>query len=111
MGYSWFRKIREIDEAHCKRSHGIIFAYDITNKNSFNNIDNWIKESNKNCKMNVCKILVGTKCDKPNRAVTEDEGKKLAEEFGMHFFETSAKNNQNVEEIFNFLVKEMIKVN
>ena len=111
MGYSCFRKIRENWWSIYKRSHGIIFAYDITNKNSFNNINNWIKESNKNCKKNICKILVGTKCDKPNRTVTEDEDKKLAEEFGMNFFETSAKNNQNVEEIFNFLVKEMIKVN
>ena len=77
MGYSWFRKIRKIDEAYYKRSHGIIFAYDITNQNSFKNINNWIKESNKNSKKNVCKILVGNKCDKPNRTVTEDEGKKL----------------------------------
>ena len=45
-----------------------------------------------------------------NRVVTEDEGKKLAKKFGMEYFETSAKNNQNVNEIFNFLVKEMIKV-
>ena len=104
-------KIGKIDEAHYSRSHGIIFAYDITNQISFKNIENWIKESNKFSKKNVCKILVGNKCDKPNRAVTEDEGKKLAKELGMEFFETSAKNNQNVKEIFNFLVKEMIKAN
>ena len=104
-------KSGKIDEAHYKRSHGIIFAYDITNQNSFKNIENWIKESNKFSQKNVCKILVGNKCDKSNKVVSDDEGKKLAKKFGMEFFETSAKNNQNVNEIFNFLVKEMIKVN
>ena len=101
----------KIDEAHYNRSHGIIFAYDITNRNSFQNIENYINESNKFAQKNVCKILVGNKCDQPNRTVTEEEGKNMAKKYGMKFFETSAKNNQNVNEIFNFLVKEILKIN
>ena len=56
-------------------------------------------------------MLVGNKCDKPDRVVTEEEGKKLADDFNMSFFETSAKTNQNVNEVFNFLTTEILKTN
>ena len=49
--------------------------------------------------------------DKPDRKVTESEGRKLAEDFNMSFFETSAKTNQNVNEVFNFLTQEILKNN
>ena len=44
----------------------------------------------------MCKVLVGNKCDKSNKIVTEEEGVKLANNFKMKFFGTSAKTNQNV---------------
>ena len=56
-------------------------------------------------------MLVGNKCDKPDRVVTEEKGRKLADDFSMSFFETSAKTNQNVDEVFNFLIQEILKAN
>ena len=41
--------------------------------------------------------------------MTEEEGRKLADDFGMNFFETSAKTNQNVNEVFTFLTQEILK--
>ena len=79
--------------------------------NSFKNIRNWIKQIEANAQTNVCKVLVGNKCDKPDRVVTEEEGRKLASDFNMSFFETSAKTNQNVNEVFNFLTQEILKNN
>lgn len=84
-------------------------TYDVTDENSFKNIKNWIKQIEQNAQTNVCKVLVGNKCDKPDRKVTEEEGKKLAADFNMSFFETSAKSNQNVNETFTFLTKEILK--
>ena len=60
-----------------KSSHGIILIYDVTDKNSFKNIHNWIKQIEANTQTNACKVLVGNKCDKPDRVVTEEEGKRL----------------------------------
>ena len=49
----------------------------------------------------MCKVLVGNKCDlEENRQVITEEGKRLAEEYGIPFLETSAKDNINVEDAF-----------
>jgi Ras-related protein Rab-8A len=48
----------------------------------------------------VVKVLVGNKSDSPKRAVSYEEGRKLAADLGVGFFETSAKENNNVTEMF-----------
>ena len=55
-------------------------------------------------------ILVGNKCDKfQERKILYDQGKELADKFGILFLETSAKNGFNVEETFNLLLYSIIK--
>ena len=104
-------RFRTITKTYYKGAHGIILTYDVTDNNSFKNIRNWIKQIEANAQTNVCKVLVGNKCDKPDRVVSEEDGRKLAEDFKMNFFETSAKTNQNVNEVFNFLTEEILKNN
>ena len=53
------------------------------------------------------KVLVGNKCNEPGRVITEEEGKKLAKEYKIGFFESSARTGKNVNEVFNYLVKEI----
>lgn len=74
----------------------------MTDQKSFLNVQNWIKQIEANAQTNICKVLVANKCDcKPEgRKVTLEEGQKLAEEFGIEFFEVSAKNDINVEQAF-----------
>lgn len=51
--------------------------------------------------VNVNKILIGNKCDmNDQRVVSHEEGEQLAKEYNIHFFETSAKQDQNVEKAF-----------
>ena len=104
-------RFRTITKTYYKGAHGIILTYDVTDANSFKNIRNWIKQIEANAQTNVCKVLVGNKCDKPDRTVTEEEGKKLAEDFGMILFETSAKTNKKINEIFKYLTTEILKSN
>ena len=80
---------------------GIIIMYDITNRKSFDNVNKWLNLIYQTCS-NKVKILVGNKLDLSDdlRIVTEDEGRKLAEENNMKFFEASGNTGDNVEEIF-----------
>ena len=61
------------------------------------------------CPNETCKVLVGNKSDKLDRSVSYFEGQSLAEEFGIAFFETSAKEQKNIDEVFNYLSSEILK--
>lgn len=73
-------------------AQGIIIVYDVTDRETFENVRTWINEIEKYSQSNVCKILVGNKCDLTGqRSVTTEEGKEFAAQFNMPFLETSAK--------------------
>jgi len=85
-------------------------VYDVTDETGFNNVDNWIKQVDLLADQTVCKILVGNKCDVDDndRKVKFDDGEKLAKEINIPFFETSAKDNINVTQIFDFITKQIM---
>lgn len=100
---------RDKIKSYYKGAHGIILMYDSTDKNSFKNIRNWIEQIEEYVETNVFKVLVANKCDKfEDLDVNEEDGKKLADEFDMKFFETSAKNTENVDEVFNSLTTDIL---
>jgi GTPase SAR1 family protein len=84
-------------------------VYDITCIDSFQNLNSWLIEIEKNASKNVYKILVGNKCDvEEKRQVSYEQGKEFADTYGMKFIETSAKTNNNVQEAFYTMTKEII---
>ena len=100
-----------ITKTYYRAALGIILCYAINNRESFEKIEFWMEEVKKYADLDVSLVLVGTKSDLLNeRVVSIDEGKKLAESYGMRFFETSAKNNVNIDEMFLALTKDVIKV-
>ncbi|CAN6350776.1 unnamed protein product [Urochloa humidicola] len=88
---------------------GILLVYDVTDESSFNNIRNWIRNIEQHASDNVNKILVGNKADmdESKRAVPTAKGQALADEYGIKFFETSAKTNLNVEQVFFSIARDI----
>lgn len=63
----------------------------------------------KNAEPNISRILIGNKLDlEENRVVTKSDCLKLAEEHGMEYFETSAKENLNIHDSMNFMIEKVI---
>jgi Ras-related protein Rab-1A len=101
-------RFKTITSSYYKGAHGIIMTYDITDKQSFRDIDNWLAEVEKHASENVNKLLVGNKCDlEANRQVTYEEGKAYADQLGIKFIETSAKNSVNVDNAFFTMANEI----
>lgn len=85
---------------------GIMLVYDVTDERSFNNIRNWIRNTEQYASEGVNKILIGNKCDMAEQRVIEKErGQALADEYGLKFLETSALSKVNVEEAFMILAR------
>eukprot|EP00519_Triparma_laevis_P006427 CAMPEP_0182503564 /NCGR_PEP_ID=MMETSP1321-20130603/15554_1 /TAXON_ID=91990 /ORGANISM="Bolidomonas sp., Strain RCC1657" /LENGTH=175 /DNA_ID=CAMNT_0024708755 /DNA_START=256 /DNA_END=780 /DNA_ORIENTATION=- len=94
-------RFRTITVSYFKGAHGIILCYDVTDRDTFENVRHWIEQIKKYGEKLVRIIMVGNKCDKDElRMVQTSEGFQLASELNVPFFETSAKGNVNVEEAF-----------
>ena len=95
-----------------KNAQGIILMYDITDRKSFESIPDWIKSVKDAKGSNFPMILLGNKLDKEDvRVIKEEEGKKLADEYKIKFFETSNKTGTNIQEAGMALVNEILKIN
>lgn len=94
-------RFRTITASYYRGSNGVIIVYDVTDRESFDQVSFWMKEVDRLASPDVCRLLVGNKIDLTDkRAVTTEEGQALANQYGVAFLETSARDNQNVEEAF-----------
>ena len=103
-------QFRSITRAYFKNAVCALVVYDITNKSSFENIKQWIEDCMNYMPKRGFIVLVGNKCDlEENREVSTEEGQQLADLYGILFFETSAKTEYNVKEVFNESSQEIAK--
>ncbi|KAK6240120.1 hypothetical protein QUC31_005589 [Theobroma cacao] len=94
-------RFRTITSSYYRGAHGIIIVYDVTDQESFNNVKQWLNEIDRYASDNVNKLLVGNKCDlTANKVVSSETAKAFADEVGIPFMETSAKDATNVEQAF-----------
>lgn len=104
-------RFKNIIVSYYKGASGVMLVYDITDLESFNKINDWMIEVEKNAPNNVYKILIGNKCDlEDQRQVSYDQGKEFADTYGMKFIETSAKNATNVDDAFMTMTTEIVNI-
>ncbi len=78
-----------------------LVVYDITSVSSFQRAQSWIQELQSQASNNIVILLIGNKTDMAHkRMVSTDMAKSYAEENNVTYFETSAKTNDNVSEVF-----------
>ncbi len=106
-GQPQFTRIRP---AYLTDSGAIMIVYDVSQRESFENVKKVWYEDIKNAELtNVALVLVGNKIDLDEREVSFDEGMKLAEELGMAYIETSAKTGENVDDAFRMIGLKVIE--
>ena len=105
-------RFRNVVASYFRGSNGILLIYDVTNRDSFKNLDNWLEVIENNASDNVLKILIGNKVDLVDDIeIKKEEGQQFANRYNMQFIETSAKLDTNVSEAFETLAKLMIEFN
>jgi Ras-related protein Rab-1A len=103
-------RFRTITSAYYRGADGIIMVFDVTSTESFDHVNDWLKEVNRYAAEGTVKLLVGNKSDRTaDRVVTEEQAKEFADELGIPFIETSAKSAKNVEEAFLTMAGELIR--
>ena len=103
-------RYKSITSSYYKGSHGCFIVYDITNEKSFENVDNWFKQAQKEASKEVSIILVGNKCDlESERKIPKEKGEEKAKALNCPFFETSALSKIKIEDIFTEMINNIFE--
>ena len=97
-------RYRAITSAYYKGSKGCFIVYDITNKQSFDDIQKWYEEIKRSGDKDISIILVGNKCDlEKERKISSEMAKNKAKEMNCAFYETSALSNIMIKDVFKIM--------
>lgn len=97
-------RFRSLTSNFFGRADGFVLCYDISNRPSFDHVIGWMRDIKTRAPPDCDIVLCGNKSDlEADRVVQVEEGRGLAEEYGVQFFETSALTGANVEGMFTAL--------
>ena len=101
-------RFKSITSNYLRGSDGYIIVYDVTNEESYKNLDYWLGELKKNRELSSVISVVGNKSDLDKKVGSSDCKKRFgADKFG--YFETSAKTSENVKSMFGYMLREILK--
>jgi len=103
-------RYKSLTYAFSRNANGIILVFDVSKKETFENLKFWIASVNSNLgeKNELKKIIIGNKIDQ-ERNVPKEEGEAFASENNCFYFETSAKENIGISEAIRAIVKLLVE--
>jgi Ras-related protein Rab-1A len=98
-------RFRAIARGYLRESNGIFLVFDLTEQNSFDDLNLWLDEiNNSDIDDKICvKMLIGNKFDCENKEVDETTAKNFAEENNMKYLNVSAKDGVNIISMFEIM--------
>lgn len=104
-------RYRAITSAYYRGAVGALLVYDITKKQTFDNVQRWLRELRDHADSNIVIMMAGNKSDLNHlRAVSEEEAQLFAEKEGLSFLETSALEALNIEKAFQTILTEIYRI-
>ena len=91
-------RFRSMASAYYRGAMGALLVYDITRRNTFENLDKWVKELKNFAEEGIVTVLIGNKSDlRQFRSVKTEQGQEYASRNSMIFLATSAMDSTNIE--------------
>ena len=103
-------KFRSIQKQYYRNSDGILLVFDVTKFDTFNVLEEWINSIKNQTSNDIIVVLVGNKIDLNNKVISDDEIKNFANDNKFKYFLTSAATGKNINEVFDYIVKEIYKI-
>ena len=101
MDTSGQERFRSLSKSYFKNAQGVFFVFALNNEDSFKDLEEWIDEfKNKKNLENTIQYLVGNKSDLSNKNINESSIKQFQNKYNMEYYETSAKDNINIDKLF-----------
>uniref|UniRef100_A0AC35EXJ7 Ras-related protein Rab-21 n=1 Tax=Panagrolaimus sp. PS1159 TaxID=55785 RepID=A0AC35EXJ7_9BILA len=103
-------KYHSLGPIYYRGSQGAILVYDITDERSFERIKNWVRELQEVLKGSAALFVVGNKIDlEETRTISKETALQYAESVNANYHECSAKENINIDSLFDNIAKVMLE--
>ena len=103
-------KFYSIGKTYYNGVNGIVIAFDLSEAGAIKKLNGWLSKLKENIDSSAIPIVIaGTKCDLKNLQVKKEAINVIASLHKSKYFETSAKKNINVDEVFQYLAEEIVK--
>jgi small GTP-binding protein len=104
-------RFKTITASYYKGAHGVIFVFDLSNRKSFENVQEWASDVISSQNSTAVRALVGNKADLNARDISETEIGELAGKLEASYIEVSAKRGTNIDKLYQNLSFQILSKN